>query len=129
MSEHTLKKRHNGKLFLLQALCRAVDIKSWRMRFQRTLTSNVRQVDMYVVNKLDEKASIVSIGVAHGDQNSPAFFQQLFDGIIPALAGSILLLDIYDTLVELEDDWDNPTLRGKVREQIAVIQKAVATHD
>ena len=71
----------------------------------------------------------ISIGMGHGDVKAQMFFEKLFKGIDPALAGSILLLDLYDTLVKLEANWEDPELRAEISEKVAVIRNSVDRAD
>jgi hypothetical protein len=57
------------------------------------------------------------------------FFEKLFQGIDPALAGSILLLDLYDTLVKLEANWADLELRAEISEKVQVIRSSVDRAD
>ena len=132
--ERSLKGRANGRMMQLQRLCHAVGINNWKMKFQSTIPSLHKsggRIDMYVVREGDRPETLISIGMGHGDGDVKAqmFFEKLFKGIDPALAGSILLLDLYDTLVKLELNWDDPELRAEISEKVAIIRNSVNRTD
>lgn len=133
MSEHNLKKRANGKLFKLQRLCVQADVQNWMLHFQRSIrAANGGLIDMYVVRQRGgPPEKIISIGMGHGDDATRDFFERLFQSAIPMIAGSLLLLDLYDTLVKMEKtaDWNDDVLRRELSDKIGTIRKSVEPYD
>ena len=115
----------------LQKLCGEVGINLWKLKFHKTVqTQDVgNPIDMYVVRDGMDRSQVISIGMGHGDVKAVQFFEELFKGIIPALAGSILLLDMYDTLVKLEVNWDDSDLRAEIKSQLQIIRSSVDRAD
>ena len=131
MGEHRIKKRANGRLGSLQKRCVEVGVSNWKLKFRSTLpprAPGAQPVDMYSVND-PAGAQVITLGMGHKDHVARDFFGELFTGIVPAVAGSVLLLDLYDTLVLLERDWYNGTLRSELSQKIEVIRKAVEPAD
>jgi hypothetical protein len=128
MAERSLKKRANGRMMQLQKLCGEVGINLWKMKFHKTVGGPGKPIDMFVVRD-GANSQVISIGMIHGDDKAAQFFEELFKQIIPALAGSILLLDLYDTLVKLEKYWSNLELRDDVMVAVDIIRNSVDRMD
>ena len=131
MGEHRLKKRANGRLGQLQALCMRLGVESWRLRFESALPPRKpggQGVDMYSVVE-GKGLQVITLGVTAGDTEAVNFFSELFACTGPALGGSILLLDLYDTLTLLEKNWDDPALRAELSQKVAAIRKSFASSD
>jgi hypothetical protein len=132
MSERSLKNRSNGKLLELQRLCERVGVSNWRMKFQSTLPARRpgdNQIDMFIVRDGDKPETVITVGTGHGDVKAQQFFDKLFQSIVPALAGSLLLLDLYDTIVKLQADWWDLDLRAELDTKIKVIRDSVDRAD
>ena len=131
MAERSLKGRANGRMMKLQKLCGEVGINLWKLKFHKTVQTQAegKPIDMYIVRDGMDRSQVISIGMGHGDVKAVQFFEELFKGIIPALAGSILLLDMYDTLVKLEVNWDDSDLRAEIKSQLQIIRSSVDRAD
>jgi hypothetical protein len=132
MAERSLKGRANGRMLQLQRACDSVGINNWKMKLQSTIPNMSRpgeRIDMFIVRDGDRPETPISIGMGHGEVKAQMFFEKLFKGINPALAGSILLLDLHDALVKLEGNWEHPELRAEIKDKIQIIRTSVDRAD
>lgn len=129
MDEHKLKRKGNRRLLDLQTSCRAARIEDWELKLESTITTKNGPIDMYVVREPTRPGMIMSVGMGHGDIVTRDFLIRLFKGIVPALAGSILCLEMWEAAKKLREEAADLDTLLKLEELIEVIDNSVATYD